>query len=125
MIRLIGAPLAALVILAPVDAVERTAHCDATVAPLQAVPPDLPPRMHNQFTGEITVEFTVNADGTTREPSVVAASWQPVGRSSGSPKDYGAAVLDAVSRWTYPIQHAPCLHRTTLRIGWSDATPEG
>ena len=90
--------------------------CSDGLVPLSTVPPQLPPRLHNEFTGKAQVSFAVGSDGDVQAPAIVSSEWRPVGRSSGQPIGYDEAILAAVAQWRYPRRQRACRHQVPVEI---------
>src|SRR3546814_13500877 len=98
--RAIDLYIVAVLSLAPsaCAASDPISACSSGLVPLSTVPPQLPPRLHNEFTGKAQVSFVVGPDGDVQSPIVVSSEWHPVGRSSGQPVGYDEAILAAIAR---------------------------
>ena len=77
-------------------AAEPLPGCPIGLAPVSTVPPKLPPRLHNEFSGKAEVSFVISPSGHVQSPTIVSAEWHPVGRSTGQSIGYSEAVLSAV-----------------------------
>ena len=113
--------IASFLILAPsaCAAAESPPACPTGLIPLSTVPPQLPPRLHNEFTGRAQVAFVVSPGGDVQSPTIVSAEWHPVGRSSGQPVGYSEAILAAVAQWRYPARSSACHHLVPIEIQMS------
>lgn len=82
--------------------------CPLGTRPTQAIAPVLPRRPGNAFSGRVVLAFDILPSGEVDAPTIVSASWQPVGRSRGEPEGYDAAIVAAIAQWRYPPQAAAC-----------------
>jgi hypothetical protein len=82
--------------------------CPFGLAPSYTVPPKLPPRLHNEFSGKAVVAFVITPSGHVQSASIISAEWHPEGRSTGQPIGYNEAVLSAVAQWRYPKRPQAC-----------------
>ena len=110
--------------LGPCIAAEPLPACTSGLTPTSTVPPRLPPRLHNEFSGKVQVAFVVSPAGRVRSPALVSAEWHPAGRSTGQPIGYSEAILSAVNQWRYPHRQHPCQHQISieLRVDEPDTT---
>src|SRR5690606_21747417 len=69
--------------------------CPTGLASVSTVPPKLPPRPHNEFSGKAEVSFVISPSGHVQLPIIVSAEWHPVGRSTVQPIGYSEAILSA------------------------------
>ena len=97
-------------------AAELPPACSSGLTPTSTVPPKLPPRLHNEFSGKAQVSFVINPDGQVLSPSIVSAEWHPVGRSAGQPVGYNEAILSAVAQWRYPHRQHACRHQVPVEF---------
>ena len=104
-------------------AAEPPPPCSSGLAPTSTVPPKLPPRLHNEFSGKAQVSFVISTAGQVQSPVIVSAEWHPVGRSAGQPIGYNKAVLSAVVRWRYPRRQHACRHQATVEFQATAAGP--
>ncbi len=119
--RAIDLYIVAVLSLAPsaCAASDPISACSSGLVPLSTVPPQLPPRLHNEFTGKAQVSFVVGPDGDVQSPIVVSSEWHPVGRSSGQPVGYDEAILAAIAQWRYPQRQRACRHQVPIEIQMS------
>jgi hypothetical protein len=98
--------------------------CSAGFTPTSTVPPRLPQRLHNEFSGTAQVSFVIDPAGQVQLPVIVSAEWHPVGRSRGQPVGYNEAILSALAQWRYPHRQHACLNRVPIdfRAGDSSTT---
>lgn len=96
--------------------VEEPPFCPTDLAPTVSVPPQLPARLHNEFSGTAKVAFVVSAEGKVQSPKVLSAQWHPIGSSSGQPFGYHEAILSAVAKWRYPSRREACRHEVPVAI---------
>lgn len=96
------------------------ATCDNELEAVHRVPPELPPKLHNDFEGYAVIQFVVDEDGTVDRPNIEAAQWHPIGLSGGEPEGYEEAILAAISKWRYPPRAQPCRAMMTMRIEFEE-----
>jgi hypothetical protein len=102
-------------------AAEPPPACSSGLAPTSAVAPELPPRLHNEFSGKAQVSLVVSPAGQVQSPVIVSAEWHPVGRSVGQPIGYNEAILSAVAQWRYPHSQHACRHQVPVEFRAKDA----
>ncbi|WP_197427144.1 energy transducer TonB [Noviluteimonas gilva] len=84
------------------------------VKPLTTNDVEFPHRTDYQFSGSVTVRYSVQNDGSIANVTVVGSSLQPIGRGSRDSSELEAAIVDAVSSWKYPPMRAACEETTTF-----------
>jgi len=104
-------------------AAEPLPRCPIGLAPVTTVPPKLPPRLHNEFTGKAEVSFVISPSGHVQSPIIVFAEWHPVGRGTGQPIGYNEAILSAVANWRYSHRPQACRHRTPVGFQVAGSSP--
>ena len=103
-------------------AAESPPSCSAELVPESTVPPKLPPKLHNEFTGIAQVSFVIDSAGHVQSPTIVSADWHPIGRSAGQPVGYNEAILSAVALWRYPPRQQPCRHQVPVEFQLEDSS---
>ena len=93
--------------------------CTPKPQPIKVIAPTLPPKLHNEFVGTITVAFRLE-NGVVQEPWILRRELRPVGNARGEPFGYDEAVLSAVSKWRYSRSISSCHTNTEIRIEWTD-----
>jgi len=91
-------------------------RCSSGLTPTHAVAPVLPPRQHNEFTGEAKVALVISRDGSVQSPEIVSSEWHPIGRSPAKPIGYHEAILAAVSQWQFPPMKHACRHQFPIEF---------
>ena len=110
------------VTLSACAAAEPPLACSAGLTPTLTVPPRLPPRLHNEFSGTAQVSFVINPAGQVQSPAIVSAEWHPVGRGSGQPAGYNEAILSAIAQWRYPHRQHACRHQVPIEFQVEDSS---
>jgi hypothetical protein len=96
--------------------------CPPGLSPLSTVPPKLPSRLHNEFSGKAEVSFVISSAGHVQSPTIVSTTWQPIGRSTGKPFGYNEAILSAVAQWRYPHRQQACRHQVPVKLEFQDSS---
>lgn len=104
-------------------AAEPPPTCPSGLTPKSTVPPRLPPRLHNEFSGKAQVSFVIGPAGQVQSPVIVSTEWHPVGRSAGQPIGYNEAVLSVVAQWRYPRRPNACRHLVPVEFQVAGAGP--
>lgn len=91
-------------------------RCPSGLTPTRAVAPKLPPRLHNEFSGEAEVALVINRSGSVQSPEIVSSEWHPIGRSPAKPIGYHEAILAAVSQWRFPPMKHACRHQFPIEF---------
>ena len=102
---------------------EPLPSCPTGLAPVSTVPPKLPPRLHNEFSGKAEVSFVISPSGHVQSPVIVSAEWHPSGRSTGQPIGYNEAILFAVTQWRYSHRPQACRHRIPVEFQVEGSSP--
>jgi hypothetical protein len=97
---------------------EPMQKCASTLTPVVSVAPELPRRLHNEFSGQVEISLTVMASGRVQSPEIISAAWHPVGRSRGKPIGYNESIVSAVSEWRYPPRRKACRHAFPIEFEW-------
>ena len=92
------------------------AQCREDLQPIEVAPPKLPALLHNEFSGTVEVSLHVHSSGRVSDPTVLSTALEPVGRTSGHPRGYEQAVLQAVLSWRFPEQPHPCVKHVTVNV---------
>jgi len=95
--------------------------CPPDFTPIQADPPRLPAKLHNEFQGYAVVAYTVSALGVVEDPRIIASNWQPVGHRSTEAFGYNSAVRDSVAKWVFPERSGSCTVESRVEINYSDS----
>ncbi len=101
--------------------------CGDQLAPSYTESPRFPYWTINRFTGTAEVTATVQTDGTVVNPRIIATSdWTPIATKWDSEKEsyteplgYENAILDAVSRYTFPPVDQECSIALAVEIDQS------
>jgi len=101
-------------------AAESHPACSSGLTPTSTVPPQLPPRLHNEFSGKAQVSFVISRTGQVQSPAIVSVAWHPIGRSRGQPVGYNEAILSAVTQWRYPARGNSCRHQVPVEVQFKD-----
>ncbi len=84
---------------------------DVTAVPTYRAPPIYPPRAQRAgIEGKVTVEFTITADGSVKEPRIVAAEPAEI---------FDEAVLNAILKWKFNpkvVDGKPVEHRARQEV---------
>ena len=104
-------------------AAEPPPTCSSGLTPTSTVPPKLPPRLHNEFSGKTQVSFVISPAGHVQSPVIVSTEWHPVGRSAGQPIGYNEAILSAVAQWRYPYRPHACRHQVPVEFQVAGSGP--
>ncbi len=91
-------------------------RCSDNLTPIKFVAPQLPARLHNDFTGLAVVSYVVDSTGQTRSPTMISWQMSPIGRSAETPIGYEEAIRAAIEKWEFSPQEAPCRNQTQLEI---------
>jgi hypothetical protein len=90
--------------------------CSSGLIPVSTVPPTLPRKLHNEFTGKAQVSFVIDPAGHVQSLSIISSDWHPLGRSAGQPVGYNEAILSAVAQWRYPPRQQSCRHQVPVEF---------
>jgi hypothetical protein len=98
-------------------------RCSSGLTPTATAPPNLLPRLHNEFSGKAQVAFVISPTGHVQSPIIVSAEWHPSGRSPAQPVGYNEAILSAVVQWRYPPRQQACRHQIPIEFQLEGSSP--
>jgi hypothetical protein len=65
--------------------------------------------------------FVISSAGHVQSPTIVSATWRPIGRSTGKPFGYNEAILSAVAQWRYPHRQQACRQQVPVKFEFRDS----